>query len=240
VALQSGSTNARTAGWGNPSGLIKKEREIMKAAVYTLGLFAVLMAGRAFAADNGNWAGFGPFTLNELSLTGTVEVNSDCTKVWGVLTELEKMQKLAPHLSLNSPTGQKTAEQRGDVVRIAVQKSNGIMTGQFVLTTPVPYQRIQAVLSPDRGPWMRIQQWTLNPEDKKCLVDYAEAYNELWVKGVGIDGSGFIQKNRDHHMHVVLRRIKNMAEGKEPGPPQEIEYLFEDAKVFPDQFRMAR
>jgi len=212
----------------------------MKVVMYTLGLFVALTAGTAYATENENWAGFGPFTLNALSLTGSVEINSDCTEVWGTLTELEKMQKLAPHLGLNSPTGQKTAEHQGDVVRVAVQKRNGMMTGQFVLTTPVPYQKIQAVLAPDRGPWMRIQQWTLNSQDKKCLVDYAEAYNELWVKVVGIDGSDFIKKNRDHHMHVVLRRIKNMAEGQEPGPPQETEYLFEDAKAFPDQFKMAR
>lgn len=210
----------------------------MKVAMCTLGLFVALTAGMVYATENDNWPGFGPFTLNDLSLTGSVEVNSDCVGVWGTLTELDKMQKLAPHLGLNTPNGQKTAEQRGDVVRISVQKRNGIMTGQFVLTTPVPYQKIQAVLAPDKGPWMRIQQWTLNPQDKKCLVDYSEAYNELWVKTVGIAGSDFIKKNRDHHMHVVLRRIKNMAEGKEPGSPQEIEYLFEDAKTFPDQFKV--
>lgn len=206
--------------------------------------FAVLVAlsgTYALADGDENWSGFGPFTLNELSLVGSVEVNAHCKDVWRVLTELDKMQNLAPHLALHSLDGQKIAEHRGDVVRVSVQKAKGIMTGQFVLTTPVPFERISAVLAPDRGPWMRMQQWNLNPRDheRKCLVDYDEAYNELWVKLARLEGSDFIRKNRDHHMHVVLRRIKNMAEGKEPGPAAETTYLFEDAKAFPDKYRVA-
>jgi hypothetical protein len=210
----------------------------MKRRVYALALAVALSGGASVAVGDESWPGFEPFTLNDLSLVGRVSVDAPCMEAWKVLTEIDRMRTLAPHLGLHSATGQRTAEQRGDAVRVKVQKAHGIMTGEFVLTTPVPFHKITAVLIPDNGPWMRIQQWTLNNQTGgKCVVDYNEAYNELWVKTVGIDKSGFIKKNRDHHMHVVLRRIKNLAEGKEPGPAEETAYLFEDAKVFPDKFR---
>jgi len=208
-----------------------------KSLSVTLVALGALAAGQAYASE---WDdSFGPFTLNTVSLAGSVEVNAPCLESWKVLTEIDKLQKLAPHLGLAAVDGQKTAEHRGDVVRVKTQKLNGVMTGEFVLTTPVPFKRISAVLAPDRGPWVRIQQWDLiTTSDKTCRLDYDEAYNEVWLKAVQIMGSDFIKSNRDHHIHVILRRIKNMAEGREPGAPDEVNYLFEDAKTFPEKFRV--
>ena len=198
------------------------------------------LAPSAFAASD-DAPYFGRFTLNDTSLTGSIQVDAPCVESWKVLTEIDKLQTLAPHLGLSAPPPgtQKVAEKRGDLVNFATKKAQGIVTGQFVLASPVPNARVQAVVVPDRGPWMRIQQWDLQPDgEKKCNVGYNEAYNEIWVRLVGIAGSGFIAKNRDHHIHVILRRIKLMAEGKEPGPPEELDYLMQDARDFPGKFVM--
>lgn len=214
-------------------------RQVLKLAVLTLALGA----RGAWATDTAGadeYPGMKPFVLNESSLKASVDVNAPCSEAWSVITNLEKLRTLAPHLGLHTTNGQLTAERRGDVVAIDVDKGNGQrLKGEFVLTTPVPFFQITAALFPEKGPWMRIQQWTLNPgeNDKKCVLDYNEGYNELWIKAVGIEGSGFIAKNRDHHMHVILRRIKNMAEGREPGTKAEIDYLFADAREFPAKFR---
>jgi hypothetical protein len=181
---------------------------------------------------------FEKFTLHESSLEGAVHVDAACNNVWKVLTQIDLLQKLAPHLHLTTNGGQKTAEKRGDVVNFSIDKPAGPATGQFILASPVPFIKVQAVLVPNKGPWVRIQEWLMTPEGtNKCLVTYNEAYNQLWLKAAGIEGSGFIQEVRDHHMHVILRRIKNMAEGKEPGPPEETTYLFEDARTFPEKMR---
>src|SRR4051794_1601546 len=150
-----------------------------KALSITLVTLCSLAAGQTLAAEQWDDS-FGPFTLNSMSLTGSIKVNAPCLESWKVLTEIDKLQKLAPHLGLSDPTGQRTAEHRGDVVRVKTQKLSGVMTGEFVLTTPVPFKRISAVLAPDRGPWVRIQQWDLVSidNDKACRLDYDEAYNE--------------------------------------------------------------
>jgi hypothetical protein len=181
---------------------------------------------------------FEKFTLNETSLTGAIHVDAPCENSWKALTQLDMLQKLGPHLHLTTSNGLKSAEKRGDVVDYMVEKPNGKVTGQFVLASPVPFHKVQAVLVPNKGPWLRIQEWVMTPEGEgKCLVSYNESYNQLWLKAAGIEGSGFISKVRDHHMHVILRRGKFLAEGKEPGPPEETAYLFEDARSFPENMR---
>jgi hypothetical protein len=181
---------------------------------------------------------FDKFALHENSLTGGVHIDADCKKVWEVMTTIDLLQKWAPHLHLTSINNQKTATQRGDAVNFRVERMSGTGTGQFILASPVPFHRVQAVVVPQKGPWIRIQEWNMVPEgDKKCRVDYNESYNELWVKHQGLEGTNYIKKIRDHHIHVVLRRMKNLAEGKDAGPADEVTYLMEDAKTFPDKLR---
>jgi hypothetical protein len=209
-----------------------------------LGAAVAMMMGvsvPAFAGAIEDEPFFSKPTLNDLSLNMSIQVDANCSESWKVLTQIEKLQKLAPHLGLTANGGQTSAEKRGDVLNFAMQKPTGIVTGQFVLASPVPNARVQAVVVPDKGPWMRIQQWDLQPQgETRCTVGYNEAYNEIWVRAVGLMGSDFIAKNRNHHIHVILRRIKFMAEGKEPGPAEEQAYLFADGRDFPAKFVVNR
>jgi hypothetical protein len=215
-------------------------RTVTLIAIAALIGASVTLPGRAEEQKAGSdeWAGIGNFVLNDSSLLAKAEVAAPCNKVWDVLTRIDLLQKWAPHLHLTATTDKDRAENRGDVVAFSTDKGSHRLTGLFVLASPVPYKRVQAVLVPDRGPWVRIQEWLLVPNPKGCSVDYDEAYNELWIKAARIQGSGFIAKNRDHHIHVVLRRMKNLAEGREAGPPGELDYLLQDAKDFPDKFRV--
>lgn len=196
------------------------------------------LASTAFAGSGDDAPYFGKFTSNPMSLTASIKVDAPCSASWAVLTELDKLRSLAPHLNLSTENNKKVADKRGDFVYFKVKKSDHMATGKFILTSPVPHQSIQAIVVPDRGPWMRVQTWELVKDGPKaCTVQYNEAYNEHWVRAAGIYGSKFVPKNRDHHMHVVLRRIKFMAEGKDPGPADETTYLFADARDFPNMFR---
>jgi uncharacterized protein YndB with AHSA1/START domain len=210
----------------------------LTAAAALIGAVSLACWADEKKGHGNEWAGIGNFVLNDTSLTAKAEVAAPCGNVWDVLTRIDLLQKWAPHLHLSTLADQKTAEKRGDVATFKTDKGSHQVTGMFVLASPVPHKRVQAVLVPDRGPWVRIQEWTLNPEANGCSVDYNESYNELWLKAAKIQGSGFIAKNRDHHIHVVLRRMKNIAEGKEAGPADEIAYLMQDAKDFPDKFRV--
>lgn len=82
---------------------------------------------------------FEEFTLHENSLDGAVHVDASCDNVWKILTQLDLLQKLAPHLHLTTDGGQKTAEKRGDVVNYSIDKPAGPATGQFILASPVPF-----------------------------------------------------------------------------------------------------
>lgn len=197
------------------------------------------VTGTAHAAGDGGWEGIEPFTLHDTALQATMHVNSHCNQVWDVLTIIEKLQELAPHLNITSPVVR--AHERGDYINTAVIKEDHVARGKFVLLTPVPFNRVDAVVQPDKGPWMRIQVWEMNPvSGDDCRVDYSESYNEIWLKQKRIDGTPFIAENRDHHIHVILRRIKRMAEGKAPGDEAEYAYLFEDARTFPKPFQRPR
>jgi hypothetical protein len=217
----------------------------MKESRHCVVLLVMLVVASTSSAvgseETGQWEPFfEKFTLNQTSLTGGIHIAAPCSVSWKVLTELTSLQKLGPHLHLTTEGGLKSAEKRGDLVHFSVDKPNGITTGTFVLASPVPFYKVQAVVVPDKGPWMRIQEWVMNPEgENKCMVTYNEAYNQLWLKAAGIEGADFIAKDRDHHIHVILRRGKNLAEGKEAGPPEETAYLMDDARNFPERFRTA-
>jgi hypothetical protein len=218
----------------------------MKESSHRVALFMILAGASACSSavsteETGQYEPFfEKFKLNETSLTGGIHIAAPCSISWKVLTQLDTLQKLGPHLHLTTENGLKSAEKRGDLVHFSVDKPNGTTTGTFILASPVPYYKVQAVVVPDKGPWMRIQEWVMNPEgENKCLVTYNEAYNQLWLKAAGIEGSDFIAKDRDHHIHVILRRGKNLAEGKEAGSPEETAYLLDDARNFPERFRTA-
>lgn len=194
-----------------------------------------MIAAGASASDR-DWPGAGKFKLYDTALEGNYHINANCQTVWGVLTQVDKLRELAPHLNITSHL--KVAEKRGDYVNVAVTKPRGTARLKFVLLSPVPNHRVDAVLQPEGdGPWVRIQRWLLNPVNAdQCNIGYFESYNEIWLKKQRIYGSNFIAENRDHHVHVILSRIKNMAEGRPAGDKKEYKYLFDDARTFPAQF----
>jgi hypothetical protein len=204
-----------------------------------VGVLAMALAASTVQAAGGgdeDWTGIDPFELHPTSLKAVVKVNAHCDRVWDVLTVVEKLKILAPHLNITSPV--ERAHERGDYVNTIVDKGDHTAKGKFILTSPVPNERVSAIVQPDDGPWMRVQVWTMSPTGPdSCRMDYSEAYNEEWLIKQRIDGTDFIAKNRDHHIHVVLRRVKNIAEGKKPGSDAEYKYLFADAKDFPKQFQ---
>ena len=62
---------------------------------------------------------------------------------------------------------------------------------------------------------------------------YEETYNPKPLKNAAYDVKEIIQDIRAPYMEIILRRLKNAAEGKEPGPAKETEQLKEIAKNFP-------
>ena len=109
----------------------------------------------------------------------------------------------------------------------------------MILTTIEENNRIQFLVQPDQGPWLRVQEFRLYApaagpkKDSQCTVIYEETYNPKPLKNAAYDVKEIIQDIRAPYMEIILRRLKNAAEGKEPGPAKETEQLKEIAKNFP-------
>jgi hypothetical protein len=203
----------------------------MRRRAWFLALLTVL-------AVRGAWAG------EQLSFTSTVDVAAGCNEVWTSLTEFSRLQKLVPHLHGTANVAR--ASKLGDTLFYTLEKKDGTKnTGKFVVTELDPGYRLQTMVQPDEGPWLRVQEWTLyvkppGKADKKdkgdkdtCHVTYAESFNELALKYQDYDATAIVKNLREPYMQIVLRRLKNISEGKDPGPPEETQKLADVAKNFP-------
>jgi hypothetical protein len=189
--------------------------------------FVALLASSALAED--------------LAFTSNVDTAASCNDVWTNLTEFPRLQKLVPHLHATANVAR--ANQIGDMLFYTIDKADGSKsTGKFVVTSLEPAYKIQVMVQPDEGPWLRVQEFTLYqkppPKGEKgakagCHVDYEEAFNPLALKYKGYDATGIVKGQREPYMAIVLRRLKNLSEGKEPGPANEVKKLADVAKNFP-------
>lgn len=178
----------------------------------------------------------------ELSFTSAVDVSATCNEVWTSLTEFARLQKLVPHLhgTANVPR----ATKPGDALFYTLDKADGTKnTGKFVVTELEPAYRLQVMVQPDEGPWLRVQEFTLyaKPAQKAekekaamgCHVSYAESYNQLALRAKEYDSSAIVRDLREPYMQIILRRLRNISEGKDAGPANEAQKLVEVAKNFP-------
>jgi hypothetical protein len=202
----------------------------MKRATWMVAIVAVLcgLGGKAARAD-------------DLSFTAGIDVAAPCNDVWTNLTEFPRLQKLVPHLHGTANVAR--ANQIGDMLFYTIDKAGGEKsTGKFVVTSLEPAYKLQVMVQPDEGPWLRVQEFTLyqkpgakgeKAKASACHVDYEESFNQLALKYSGYDASGIVKNLREPYMAIVLRRLKNLAEGKEAGPGDEVKKLAEVAKNFP-------
>ena len=177
----------------------------------------------------------------DLAFTSNVDTAASCNEVWTNLTEFPRLQKLVPHLHGTANVAR--ANQIGDMLFYTIDKADGSKsTGKFVVTSLEPAYKIQVMVQPDEGPWLRVQEFTLYqkppPKGEKggkagCHVEYEEAFNQLALKYKGYDATGIVKGLREPYMAIVLRRLKNLSEGKEAGPANEVKKLAEVAKNFP-------
>ena len=199
----------------------------MKRAAWVVAILIVLSsaAGRA----------------EELSFTSAIDIAASCNDVWTNLTEFARLQKLVPHLHGTANVAR--ANQIGDMLFYTIDKADGSKTtGKFVVTSFEPAYKLQVMVQPDEGPWLRVQEFTLyqkpRPKGEKgknaaCHVDYEEGFNQLALKYSGYDASGIVKRLREPYMAIILRRLKNLSEGKEAGAKDEVKKLAEVAKNFP-------
>ncbi len=185
-------------------------------------------------------------SAEELAFTSTVDVAASCNEVWTSLTEFARLQKLVPHLHGTANVARAT--KPGDALFYTLDKADGSKnTGKFVVTELEPAYRLQVMVQPDEGPWLRVQEFMLytkaaqkaDKEKKEkaahesCHVSYAESYNQLALKYQEYDRTAIVKDLREPYMQIILRRLKNISEGKEPGPAEETQKLSEVAKNFP-------
>jgi hypothetical protein len=175
----------------------------------------------------------------DLSFTSGIDVAADCNAVWENLTEFGRLQKLVPHLHGTANVARAT--KLGDALFYELETSEGKKnTGKLVVTSLEPAYKLQVIVQPDEGPWLRVQEFTLltppakgKKDGARCRVDYEESFNELAMKHKGYDTSGMVRDLRESYMGTILRRLKNLSEGRDAGPADESGKLREVAKNFP-------
>jgi hypothetical protein len=180
-----------------------------------------------------------PAGAAETAFTSTIDVAAGCNDVWTTLTEFARLQKLVPHLHGTANVAR--ASQLGDALYYSLdQKDGSKKTGKFVVTSLEPAYKLQVMVQPDEGPWLRVQEFTLyekaaQKKDAKaaCHVTYEEAFNPFALKYENFDTSGVVTQVRESYMQIILRRLKNVSEGRDAGPADEAAKLAEVAKNFP-------
>jgi hypothetical protein len=180
----------------------------------------------------------GEFSADALFFESRVEVNANCKSVFALMTDLQRIQALIPHLHGKAKVAK--AANPGDTMYYEFERKDGSKnTGRMILTTIEENNRIQFLVQPDQGPWLRVQEFKLfapaagPKKDAQCTVIYEETYNPKPLKNAAYDVKEIIQDIREPYMRIILRRLKNAGEGKEPGPAKEADELREIAKNFP-------
>jgi hypothetical protein len=180
----------------------------------------------------------GEFSADALSFESRIEIDASCTEVFANLTEIKRIGRLVPHL--RGKANVTKAANAGDTMWYEFERKDGSKnSGRLVLTTIEENNRLQFLVQPDDGPWLRVQEFRLfapaagSKKESQCAVIYEETYNPKPLKNAAYDVKEIIQQIRAPYMQIILRRLKNMSEGKEPGPPKEAAELTEIAKTFP-------
>jgi hypothetical protein len=180
----------------------------------------------------------GEFSADALSFESRVEINADCKKVFSTMTDMQQIQALVPHLHGKAKVAR--AANPGDTLAYEFErKDRSKNTGRMILTTIEENNRIQFLVQPDQGPWLRVQEFRLYApaagpnKNSQCTVIYEETYNPKPLRNAAYDVKEIVQDIRAPYMQIILRRLKNLAEGKEPGPAKETDQLKEIAKNFP-------
>ncbi len=197
---------------------------------------ALLLAGIARAADVPIVSeSMGEFTADHLSFQARIQVAASCKDVFGTLTDFKKLQELVPHLHGKAKVAK--ASNPGDTLWFEFDRKDGTKnTGRMILTSIDDPSRVQVLIQPDQGPWLRVQEFDLYAPkggESKCDVIYEETYNPRPLKNAAYNLKEIVQDIRAPYMDIVLRRLKNLSEGKSPGPKEEIEKLREIARHFP-------
>lgn len=180
----------------------------------------------------------GEFRARDLSFVSRVEIEAACDETYKTLTEFARLQKLVPHLHGKAKVAR--AENVGDTLTYEFERADGTKnTGRMILTTLEDGSRVQVLVQPDDGPWLRVQEFRLyapaggKKSGSLCHVVYEETYNPQPLKNAAYDMKAIVEEIREPYMDVILRRLKNISEGKEPGPAEEVKQLREIAKHFP-------
>ena len=180
----------------------------------------------------------GEFTADALAFESRVQVSAGCNEVFRSLTEFQRLQALVPHLQGKSAVT--TGTKPGDSLNYEFERADGTKNkGRLVLTTIEPGNRVQVLVQPDEGPWQRVQEFRLYApaagpkQDKECNVSYEETYNPKVLRNLAYNMKEIVQEVRKPYMEIILRRLKNLAEGNEPGPKAEVTKLKEIARNFP-------
>lgn len=180
----------------------------------------------------------GEFSADALYFESRVEINANCKEVFTSLTDTRRIGALVPHL--NGKAAVAKASKAGDsLVYEFARKDGSKNTGRMVLTTVEENNRVQFLVQPDQGPWLRMQEFRLyapaagTMKESQCAVIYEETYNPKPLRNMAFDVKEIVQEVRAPYMQIILRRLKNISEGKDPGPAKETDDLREIAKTFP-------
>ncbi len=177
----------------------------------------------------------GEFTADHLSFQARIQVGASCKEVYGSLTDFKKLQELVPHLHGKAKVAK--ASTPGDTLWFEFDRKDGTKnTGRMILTSIDEPSRVQVLIQPDQGPWLRVQEFDLYAPkggEPKCDVIYEETYNPRPLKNAAYNLKEIVQDIRAPYMDIILRRLKNISEGKGAGPKEEVEKLRDIARHFP-------
>jgi hypothetical protein len=195
----------------------------------------VVAASSAHAVDVQEVAeNMGEFTADHLSFQSRVQVQATCPEVFTSLTDFKRLSALVPHL--NGKSAVTKATRPGDTLTYEFARKDGTKsTGRMILTTLEENSRVQVLVQPDQGPWLRVQEFGLYApaNAKSCDVIYEETYNPRPLKNAAYNVKEIVSEIRAPYMDIILRRLKNISEGKAPGAASETDKLREIAKNFP-------
>jgi hypothetical protein len=178
----------------------------------------------------------GEFTTDHVSFESRIEAGASCKDAFAGMMQLKNLQELVPHLHAKAEVSK--LSKAGDTIWYEFDRKDGTKsTGRFVVTTLEEGNRIQVLVQPDEGSWLRVQEWKLyapaSGAKKVCTIIYEETYNPRALKERAYNVKEIVEEVRKPYMEIILRRLKNMAEGKKPGPADETEKLREIAKILP-------
>src|SRR5207249_8875706 len=117
----------------------------------------------------------GEFSADALAFESRIEIDASCPEVFASLTEIKRVGALVPHLHGKAKITK--AANPGDTMWYEFDRKDGSKnSGRFVLTTIEENSRVQFLVQPDAGPWLRVQEFRLfapaagPKKDSQCAV----------------------------------------------------------------------